>query len=801
MRGHANPAKYEDALARSVAFRPHPPRPYGVSSVRLRPVFALLVAVLASVSLADVARAQDGGEGAPLFLVNTDTEVKSLGFEALGGSLTLDPAALELQIATSAPSFCETRFLRCLGLGQPKPHPFNPIEVQKDVVRLERYYARNGFPRALVDYQVVLDTSRNATDVTFQIAEGPPLLIDRVEFGKPGAEPVADRLAPELREDWAEFVERIGLEEGERLTEFSLVDLQNRARQWLRRRGYAWADVGYERFLDSTGLAATVRLKVLPGPRTTYEAVRIERVDSTGQAAISDAIILREMPFEIGDTFDAQDLVTGQRELFALGVFQLATVDVEPAQPPFPSTVTVVIRVRESPLKILRGFGGYFTEGGVTLRGEATHRNAFGGARQATLTVEARTGILDQSNVVDGLYDYRAALALRQPYVFNRALSFTVTPSVRRRNDEIERAESASLTNTLLYTRQALQTAGLTASYQIRNVDAFRSGARGFLDLSSVADTLQVTTSAVSMDATFGFVDNPLQPTSGVILRPSARAAVPGLSDFRYNRAALSVTGFYPLGERTGLTAKATGGVFRSGSGTDLANAATYILLRDQYFYAGGASDVRGWAVTQLGPKLINFRVEELDLGNGVARLDTTVTGYVGLGGNAKFSGSLQLNLPFFLGPQWGSNVFVDGGFVSAAIEPDLDAAFGASAATEAFEDILGQEGGFRYSAGVGIQYLTPIGFVGVSLGFKLNPSYLDLRDAEDVLCGPVGARSPTPDGGLYCDAGFAEAAANGEAFDFESVEPARLSLLFGLLDTNFPSRLIQPQITFGQSF
>ena len=44
-------------------------------------------------------------------------------------------------------------------------------------------------------------------------------------------------------------------------------------------------------------------------------------------------------------------------------------------------------------------------------------------------------------------------------------------------------------------------------------------------------------------------------------------------------------------------------------------------------------------------------------------------------------------------------------------------------------------------------------------------------------------------------------AAANGERFDFDNVEPARLNLLFGLIDTSLASRIFQLQFTFGQSF
>lgn len=751
----------------------------------------LRIASLAAIltALASTAAAQ---EGDPLSLVDDETQVASLAFEATTGDLTLLPASLELQIATTAPSFCEATVLRFV-FGCPRePHPFNPIEVQKDAVRLMNYYERNGFPRTFVDYDVTLDAESNQVDVVFEITEGPARLLQEVQFGKPSAPPVAESLAPELRADWAGFAEDVGLDEGQRVSEFSLVELQNRTRQWLRTRGYAFADVAYEQFTDSTGLAATVRLKVTPGPRSTYESVRIEHVDQETDPAISDGVILRELPFSIGETFDARDMVTAQREVFGLGTFQLATVDVEPETPPYDSTVTVVVRVREAPLRVLRAFAGYYTEGGITGRLEATHRNAFGGARQATATIEARTGVLDQSGVVDGLYDRRASLSLRQPYVFYRALSYTVTPSVRQRNDEIERSESAGLTNTLLFTRAPLQTAALNATLQTRRVDAFGTGASGFLDLASVVgdEPLAVTTTAIGSDVTLGFVDDPFNPTSGLILRPSVRSSTPILSDYRYARGGLTATGFVPLGDRTGLTLRASGGAFTTRGETTLDDDVAYVLLRDQYFYGGGATDVRGWAVTLLGPKVINFREREIDLDGGGTRLDTTVTGFAGLGGRAKFAASVQLNLPFLLGEQWGSSVFVDGGRVWAATDLDLERAFGPSPATDRLEEILLEEGGFRFSAGAGIQYLTPIGFVGVALGVKLNPSYLDLRNAEEVFCGSDDVRSPIPgdDGALYCDAGFAEAADNGEAFDFDSVS------------TSFLRRL-QPQITFGQSF
>jgi len=38
-----------------------------------------------------------------------------------------------------------------------------------------------------------------------------------------------------------------------------------------------------------------------------------------------------------------------------------------------------------------------------------------------------------------------------------------------------------------------------------------------------------------------------------------------------------------------------------------------------------------------------------------------------------------------------------------------------------------------RFSTGVGLSYQTPVGALGISMGYKLNPSLLDERNPNDV--------------------------------------------------------------------
>ena len=81
----------------------------------------------------------------------------------------------------------------------------------------------------------------------------------------------------------------------------------------------------------------------------------------------------------------------------------------------------------------------------------------------------------------------------------------------------------------------------------------------------------------------------------------------------------------------------------------------------------------------------------------------------------------MQLPIPG-LGPKWRSFAFLDGGKVWT---PDSRFALDAGE--------LDQER-FYLGTGVGLGYETVVGAVQFAIGYKLNPSPLDLRDPAEVL-------------------------------------------------------------------
>jgi outer membrane protein insertion porin family len=673
----------------------------------------------------------------PLYLVNEQTQVRSIRFD-FADTQTFEESLLEEQIALTdmggAVAF-RRRFSFIPFIPDVGVHPFSPIEMQKDAVRLERYYNRNGFLHPEVDWLVRLDSARNEVAVLFTVDEGPPLLLENLVFRGPDGGPAVDLFPTGLRDDWMDFRDDIALQEGTRLDDFTLVQLENRALGWVRDQGYAFADVAAEPEVDSLRNRATVRMRVAPGPRGRISEIQVE-----GAESVSSTVVRRELPFRVGDRFSSSELIEGQREVFGLNLFQIALADV-PEEQPEDSSVVVRLRVREGDPRIITAQGGYLSEAGLTAQAQWTHRNFFGGARTFTASTIANTGF--GSFVANPSVLYRASVTLRQPYFLNRRLALLGSPFAETRDDEIEEATSFGGSTTLLYELEQLKTASLQLGFQTRDViDPFNtsddSTRTSFIDsLQTEAIELgRINRSTATLSATYGNVDDVLDPRLGYVLRPSAEiTGPPSLTSVEYGRASLTATGYLPVTESIGLLARATGGkLFPYGQSTPPPGSglSELLRLRNSVFLGGGTADVRGWGNGLLGPKVLDL-VEEQVLNDDDEVTDTTLTadGYFALGGLAKFTGTVEARLPFpGLGPSWGTFAFFDVGRIWT---PDEEFDLTESPVAFLLEDTYGDPERFFYSVGGGFSFATPVGALRFSVGYKLNPSFFDLRSPSDI--------------------------------------------------------------------
>ena len=197
------------------------------------------------------------------------------------------------------------------------------------------------------------------------------------------------------------------------------------------------------------------------------------------------------------------------------------------------------------------------------------------------------------------------------------------------------------------------------------------------------------------------------------------------------SRGRFSGRRFVPLARGFGLTLRGGAGrivpfgksVASTGSESPFVSL---LRLRDVSFTAGGTRNVRGWGSQLVGPKLPEVRRVTSD---GVTEF--TADRYSPVGGLARATGTAELQVPVpGLSEKWRTFLFLDAGRVWT---PDSRFALDAG---ELDQDKL------YLGTGIGLGYETVVGAVQVALGYKLNPSPLDLRDPAAVLEALAAGRS-----------------------------------------------------------
>ncbi len=661
---------------------------------------------------------------APLFFANDATTVRGIGFKFVDTQTFTEDEIIEAALlATGEPTFLDrVKKVLSLPFWRPDRYPLVPIELQKDVVRIRNFYKLNGFLKTQVDYPASqLDTSSNTIAVIFTIDEGPPLLIDSISYQTPEGTRVADEFSGRTREQWLRFRQQSPLRPGERFTTTTFALARGSILDWIRNRGYAFVTLDADSLVDFAENRIALNLTIDPGPFTVVDSVLIE-----GNLSVPDRIVRRELALQVGQPFSQRKMVEGQRDLFGLDLFRVAVADL-PTQPR-DSTVTVRYTLREANLRLIRAQTGYGFEDGIVLEPSWTHRNFFGGARQFTVTGEYRSGFGAQpGGSFEPITRLGVSASLRQPYVFSRKLSGIVSPFyVREENPNIRSFyREVGASTTLLYELMPFRT--VSAQYTYAQAAPLRSDA----DFEQAV----YDRSVVSLSATLGKVDDFFNPRRGTLIRPlleEAGGVIPG-SGVQYTKAGLEVSRYQPLTDRLSLAARLFGGrLWPFGISRDQEDPATEFRFDRIRFYAGGASDVRGWGLQQLGPRLLQadsvFTPVGGTLGGPTDSLSVQNFRYEPLGGLAKLAGNIELRLPApGLGPLWSTAVFLDFGQIT--------------------EGIL-RPTSLRYGAGSGLRYQTPIGYVRFDLGFKLNPSDEDLYSPAGLYC----LRNNIPAGGA-CEA------------------------------------------------
>jgi outer membrane protein insertion porin family len=352
-----------------------------------------------------------------------------------------------------------------------------------------------------------------------------------------------------------------------------------------------------------------------------------------------------------------------------------------------------------------------------------------GGLRTLTVGAAAQTGIFPLESAARR--EYRLGISLFEPYVGDRRLSLGYGPFGEYRDDLRDRSWRGGVQGSLVFATGPLRSIALGYSISHRRILEFGFGnvdPAAYLPILGLAQPDSVglppdrfDRNVLTLSGTWGRLDRFANPRKGYVIRPRFEVTTPLLNSNEYALFEIGSTFFLPVRRSAGAAIRLGAGrivPFGSSVRGDVSPFVALLRLRDVTFTAGGSRDVRGWGSDLIGPKLPKVQP--------VIR-DTTTTfvvdQYAPVGGLARVVASAQINIPLpLLDNKLQTFFFVDGARIWTP--DDRFRVAGGDLVQDRF--FVGTGGGFGYE--------TLVGAITVALGYKVNPSALDVRDPQAVM-------------------------------------------------------------------
>ena len=538
-------------------------------------------------------------------------------------------------------------------------------KLSADVEAIRSYYLNRGYVNVEVsEPQVELSENLEDVFITITVNEGQEFRVGAVNVG--GDQPI----------DLSVAVEEMTLQSGEIFSRRLVNEAVNTMSKKLGDAGYARAQVRAVPEINDETQTVDVTLVVTPGP-----LVYVRRVEFRGNSDTSDVVLRREIPQLEASVSSAAAIEKGRINLQRLGFFSLVRASTRPV-PDQPDQVDVVYEVKEQASGSLSASVGFSQGEGVLLGAAVSQKNFLGSGnalsfslQSSSSTKEARFSFTDPYYTIDGVS--------RGVDLYFAQTDFDSTGTADYSTDE------TGLGLTFGYPVSNESRISTSFAVQNTNLDAKASGSRAsYIDtfftsegLSSSATTADFVEYKVGAAYSFDTLNKAFLPTDGTRHRLSFDLSIPG-SDLEYYTASYLGETYIPVLEQEDVSLKFK---TRLGYGDGVGDSQGLPFLKN--FFAGGIRTVRGYTYNSLGPTDSNGEQ---------------------IGGNVLITGTAALQFPM---PgiketdQARLSLFGDAGQVYA------DNA---------------ELGDLRYSAGLALAWMTPIGPLSFTYASALNSKSTD---------------------------------------------------------------------------
>ncbi|MFW6202905.1 MAG: POTRA domain-containing protein, partial [Marinilabilia sp.] len=210
-------------------------------------------------------------------------------------------------------SFSEVTWLKKT-LFKKEPAFFTSEAWDMNKGQLRSFYQSEGFLHVEIgDTDIDLNTRNYKVELSFEVKENAPVVIDSVDF-------VTEKKGrnDELLEGraWDRLLRDLEARKGKRFRDDQVRSDQDRIASWLSSQGYAYASVEPSIGLSADTLRANVSWQIKKGPLCYFGDISVEGAERTPEEAVR-----KQFAFEKGDVYSSKKMSQSQRQVYELGLF------------------------------------------------------------------------------------------------------------------------------------------------------------------------------------------------------------------------------------------------------------------------------------------------------------------------------------------------------------------------------------------------------------------------------------------------------------------------------------------------
>jgi outer membrane protein insertion porin family len=558
-----------------------------------------------------------------------------------------------------------------------KRDQYSRQKLGADLESVRSYYLNRGYLDFRIEStQVSISPDKNDIFINVNVFEGERYTVSGV------------KLSGEMLGLEDELTPLVDVKPGEVFSAEKLNAAAKRITDRMATLGYAFASANPIPEADKDKRTVAFNIVVDPGRR-----VYVRRVNIGGNTRTRDEVIRREIRQYESAWFDSEKVRLSRDRIDRLGFFESVNIDT-PAVPSAPDQVDVNVTVKERATGNIQLGAGYSSTEGLVITAGLSQQNLFGSGNALSLEINT-----SKANRV-------IAISHTDPYVTTEGISRSI--EVFDRSSDLAELGLSSV-------GYSTRGAGLIYGVPFTEFDRVFFGLRWenttidltpFSPIRYIEYVAQFGESSSTLAFTTGWSrdnrDNLLVPTRGNYQRAYAEIGLP-LLDLQYYRLVYQYQQYWPLTNRLTLAFNSEVGYGDGYSGDP------YPFFKN--FYVGGIGSVRGYEGGTLGP---------VDLAGNP------------LGGNRRINASVEALLPlpgadrtlrgmafFDMGQVWGQNVLCPDGST-----PSFTSANGVVCPTTGNPIYQNQKidlGDLRYSVGIGIAWISPLGPLKLSYAYPLN--------------------------------------------------------------------------------